>query len=83
MCIDPVARFHLRNGASIHNLNWMGNPTTIGLASSAGIMVNYLYDLNDIEQNKSKFLLGDVVYGEHIRRICPLTTHHQVPRELH
>lgn len=41
---DPVARFHLRNGAMFLRLNWMGNPSTPGLQSSAGLMVNYRYD---------------------------------------
>lgn len=41
--LDPVARFHLRNGAEFHSLNWLGNPSPSGLASSAGLMVNYLY----------------------------------------
>lgn len=44
--LDPVARFHLRNGASLHRVNWMGNESKSGLAASAGLMVNYVYDLS-------------------------------------
>ena len=44
--IDPVARFHLRNGASIGRLNWMGDSSLKGLRGSAGLMVNYRYNLD-------------------------------------
>ncbi len=39
-----MARFHLRNGAIFHSVNWLGNSSTPGLQSSAGLMANYLYD---------------------------------------
>ena len=39
----PVARFHLRNGASFHRVNWLANPSTRGVDSSFGIMANYMY----------------------------------------
>ncbi|MCI4661750.1 MAG: malonyl-CoA decarboxylase [Neomegalonema sp.] len=47
--IDPVARFHLGNGASLARINWMADGSAKGLAQSAGIMVNYLYELNAVE----------------------------------
>jgi malonyl-CoA decarboxylase len=47
--VDPVARFHLGNGARIEKLNWLGDTSPRGLAQSAGIMVNYLYEPKDIE----------------------------------
>jgi hypothetical protein len=40
---DSVARFHLRNGARLERINWLGNPSPAGLRQSAGLMVNYLY----------------------------------------
>ncbi len=40
---DAVARFHLRNGARLERINWLGNPSPAGLRQSAGMMVNYLY----------------------------------------
>jgi len=49
--VDPVARFHLGNGARLENLNWAGDHTTKGLAQSAGMMVNYLYEPGEIEKN--------------------------------
>ncbi|MEL6317778.1 MAG: malonyl-CoA decarboxylase, partial [Pseudomonadota bacterium] len=47
--IDPVARFHLGNGATLENVNWAADLSAKGLAQSAGVMVNYLYDLNAVE----------------------------------
>jgi len=48
---DPVARFHLRNGARLERINWMANASAEGLAKSAGLMVNYVYRLNEMEGN--------------------------------
>jgi len=49
--LDPVARFHLGNGARLENLNWAGDQSAKGLAQSAGLMVNYLYEPGEIEKN--------------------------------
>ena len=49
--LDPVARFHLGNGARIEQLNWLGDISTKGMQESCGLMVNYLYRLKDIEKN--------------------------------
>lgn len=46
---NPVAHFHLTNGARIEQLNWLGDTSAKGLRESAGIMVNYLYRLDKIE----------------------------------
>ena len=46
---DPVARFHLGNGARLERINWLGNVSPRGMKESYGLMVNYLYDLNAIE----------------------------------
>ncbi|WP_219894307.1 malonyl-CoA decarboxylase [Aquisediminimonas profunda] len=53
--IDPVARFHLSNGARLERVNWMGNPGERGLRESWGIMVNYEYDPVMIEANRERF----------------------------
>ena len=45
--IDDVARFHLRNGAAFLRLNWLGNESTNGLNTSAGLMANYLYSTSN------------------------------------
>lgn len=49
--IDPVARFHLGNGARLERINWLGDTSSKGLEESCGLMVNYLYHLKEIEQN--------------------------------
>ena len=49
--LDPVAHFHLSNGARVERINWLGDLSAKGLQQSAGIMVNYLYRLGDIEAN--------------------------------
>jgi malonyl-CoA decarboxylase len=53
---DPVARFHLGNGARLERINWHGNTASRGLQESFGIMVNYLYDLETIESNHEAFV---------------------------
>ena len=53
--VDPVARFHLGNGARLERIDWMGDPSAKGLAQAYGIMVNYLYDLDDIEKNHEAY----------------------------
>ena len=57
---DPVARFHLDNGARLERLNWAGNLSAKGLKQSFGLMVNYLYDLDKIEASHEKFKQGEV-----------------------
>jgi malonyl-CoA decarboxylase len=52
---DPVARFHLGNGARIERLNWLADTADKGLRQSWGIMVNYLYDPDRIEDNVEAF----------------------------
>lgn len=69
--VDPVARFHLGNGARLENLRWMGDRSARGLAQSAGFMVNYLYDLQTIEDNHEAFAgEGRIALGEPIRRLA-------------
>ncbi len=54
--LDPVARFHLRNGARLERINWMGDPSPPGLAQSAGMMVNYVYDEAEVVANHEAFV---------------------------
>jgi malonyl-CoA decarboxylase len=49
--LDPVARFHLRNGARLERLNWLGDTSPTGIQRSAGLTVNYLYRLEDLDRN--------------------------------
>lgn len=53
--VDPVAHFHLSNGARIERLNWLGDVSEKGLSQAAGLMVNYLYKINDIERNHETY----------------------------
>jgi len=55
---DPVARFHLGNGAALERINWLGDSSASGLARSAGLMVNYVYRLEDVERNHERYF-GD------------------------
>jgi malonyl-CoA decarboxylase len=52
---DPVAHFHLSNGARVERINWLGDTSAKGLQQSAGIMVNYLYRSADIEANHEAY----------------------------
>ena len=52
---DSVAHFHLSNGARIERLNWLADVSPNGLRQSCGIMVNYLYKLNEIEDNHERY----------------------------
>jgi len=60
---DPVARFHLDNGARLERLNANANLSPKGLRQSAGLMVNYLYDLSRIEICHHRFVHGRVVHS--------------------
>jgi malonyl-CoA decarboxylase len=50
--LDPVARFHLGNGARIERINWFADPSAKGIKQSHGLMVNYLYDLKRLDKNR-------------------------------
>jgi malonyl-CoA decarboxylase len=52
---DPVAQFHLSNGARMERLNWNADVSAKGLAQSCGVMVNYLYRLSDIQANHEAY----------------------------
>jgi malonyl-CoA decarboxylase len=58
---DPVARFHLGNGARLERINWLGNTAPRGIQESFGVMVNYLYDLDSIEANHEAFVRNGTV----------------------
>ncbi len=58
---DPVTRFHIGNGARLEQINWMGDTSPNGMAQSAGLLVNYLYDLKSIEQNHEAYANSGVV----------------------
>lgn len=71
--LDPVARFHLSNGSQVHRLNWMGDRSRNGLKQSAGLMVNYLYRLDDIDQNHERFVRdGTIAASSEVKRLADL-----------
>jgi malonyl-CoA decarboxylase len=68
--IDPVARFHLGNGARLERIDWLGDISPKALRESAGIMVNYLYRLDDIEKNHEAYANdGEVVASSAVKRL--------------
>lgn len=70
LALDPVARFHLGNGASLHAIHWAADLSDKGLEQSAGLMVNYLYDLRSIEENHdSYFDQGEIARSRDVARL--------------
>ncbi|MEO1467686.1 MAG: malonyl-CoA decarboxylase [Pseudomonadota bacterium] len=69
--LNPVARFHLGNGARLERVNPAADRSARGLAESHGVMVNYLYDLRDIEKNHEAFAArSEVVQSAAVRRLA-------------
>jgi malonyl-CoA decarboxylase len=54
--LDPVARFHLKNGARLERINWLGDTSVAGLQRSAGLTANYVYKLPDVERNHELYV---------------------------
>jgi len=68
--IDSVARFHLGNGARLERINWLGHLSAKGMRESAGIMVNYVYRLDDIEENHEAYANnGEVVASSAVKKL--------------
>lgn len=65
--LDPVARFHLGNGARIERLNWAADCSAKGMAQSCGMMVNYLYDLDQLDDNLALLAQGKPKLGRNLR----------------
>jgi malonyl-CoA decarboxylase len=69
--VDPVARFHLGNGARLERLNMFGDLSEAALRQSHGLMVNYLYDLDHIEENHEAFAnKNEVVASSAVRKLA-------------
>lgn len=74
--IDPVARFHLGNGARLEAINFLGDRSAKGLDQAHGLMINYLYKLDDIEKNHEAYAgRGEVVTSSPVRRHLGARTH--------
>jgi malonyl-CoA decarboxylase len=75
MPYEPVARFHLGNGALVHAVHAEADTSAKGRAESAGAMVNYLYDLDRIAQNHERFAdAKEVVASDAVRALAKATT---------
>ena len=59
--LDPVARFHLGNGARLERIDWLGDPSPKGLREAHGLMVNYRYEIKDIERNHEAYANEGIV----------------------
>ncbi|NBU13424.1 MAG: decarboxylase [Alphaproteobacteria bacterium] len=71
MPIDPVARFHLGNGAIVHEVHANADTSAKGLRQSSGLMVNYFYDLSRAAQNHELFTKnGEIALSPQIRELC-------------
>ncbi len=69
--LDAVARFHLGNGARVERLNWLADTSDKGMAQSWGLMVNYLYDPDRIEDNVEAFARdGAIDAASTVRRLA-------------
>ncbi len=68
--VDPVARFHLGNGARIERLNWGADKSPKGLAQSAALMVNYLYELDALDDNLTRLGSGKPAISRAIARLA-------------
>jgi len=67
---DPVARFHLGNGARIERVNWAADTSEKGIAQSCGMMVNYVYELDELDDNLSRLLTGAPRVSRDITRLA-------------
>src|SRR4051812_46605007 len=69
---DPVARFHLGNGARLERVNWLGDTSEKGLRESYGMLVNYRYDPATIERNHEAYVNnGEVTYSSAVKGLLP------------
>ena len=78
--LDPVARFHLGNGARLERLNWLADDSRHGIEQSAGMMANYLYRLAEVERNHEAFASEHRIVAsgqlDRLARECPLHPSH-------
>ena len=69
--VDPVARFHLGNGARVERLNWAGDPSAKGQKQSFGLMVNYLYDLKRLDRHRELLARGKIPVAGPVKDLLP------------
>jgi malonyl-CoA decarboxylase len=72
--LDPVANFHLSNGASLERVNWLANPASYGIEESLGLMVNYRYDRGKIAANAGAYFgEGSISTSSQVRNLVKTT----------
>ncbi|MEQ1946156.1 MAG: malonyl-CoA decarboxylase [Bryobacteraceae bacterium] len=68
--LDPVAAFHLGNGAAVEQIDWMADTSEKGLKQSFGIMANYIYRPWQIERNHEAYVKkGRVVAAARVKQL--------------
>jgi malonyl-CoA decarboxylase len=68
--VDPVARFHLRNGARLERINWQGDCSEKGLRQSAGMLVNYVYESTSVTQNHEAYVNdGEIISSPGVNQL--------------
>jgi len=74
--LDSVARFHLRNGASLQRINWLADTSPNGFKQSAGMLVNYVYNPDKIVRNHERYVKdGNFAFSKDIVDLAPLELH--------
>jgi len=70
--VDPVARFHLGNGARLERINWLGDTSDKGLRQAHGLMVNYRYEIKEIEKNHEAYANnGTIAASRAVKALLP------------
>ncbi len=67
--IDPVARFHLGNGACVETINWAADLSPKGIKQSFGLMVNYLYDLKKLDKHRDMLSRGNIPVSSRVAKL--------------
>jgi malonyl-CoA decarboxylase len=78
--VNAVARFHLGNGARLEQIDWLADTSPKGMRQSHGLMVNYLYDLGEIERNHEAYAESRTIAASNsIRRLARNSMLHLLP----
>lgn len=68
--LDPVANFHLNNGARVNRIFWLADTSARGMRQSYGMMVSYRYDPDAVDKNHERFLLnGQIAASSRVLRL--------------
>lgn len=71
--LDSVASFHLKNGAQVERVNWLGDVSERGMKRSWGMTVNYVYNLRHVDENHESYMLGTIMASPAVRRLAALS----------